>query len=136
MTRRVNFAWHDAKKKIISFGFYFFLIFFIIIITIIIIIVIIINFLFSSSQKIFVSLPPFSDFIFLKIPGVGSGLLRVLWVDKNANANLVPVDMVVNALLCSAWDVANNKNTSENYNKKKLYEKMDSKENSEIIAEK
>ncbi|EEB14160.1 conserved hypothetical protein [Pediculus humanus corporis] len=70
------------------------------------------------------------------LAGVGSGLLRVLWVDKNVNANLVPVDMVVNALLCSAWDVANNKNTSENYNKKKLYEKMDSKENSEIIAEK
>lgn len=57
------------------------------------------------------------------IVGVGAGLLRVIYVDKNLNAEIVPVgkfvqsvkisiitflfpDMCVNSLLASGWDVA------------------------------
>lgn len=40
------------------------------------------------------------------VVGVGSGLLRVLYAVETNNAELVPVDMCVNALLASAWDVA------------------------------
>lgn len=39
------------------------------------------------------------------IVGVGSGLLRVFHVCPENFAELVPVDMCVNALLASAWDV-------------------------------
>lgn len=42
------------------------------------------------------------------VVGVGSGLLRVLYAVETNNAELVPVDMCVNALLASAWDVAGN----------------------------
>uniref|UniRef100_A0A336L0D6 Fatty acyl-CoA reductase n=1 Tax=Culicoides sonorensis TaxID=179676 RepID=A0A336L0D6_CULSO len=41
------------------------------------------------------------------IVGVGAGLLRVIYVDKTINAEIVPVDMCVNSLLASGWDVAN-----------------------------
>lgn len=42
------------------------------------------------------------------IVGVGVGLLRVLQIDQHNNAEIVPVDMTCNSLICSAWDVANN----------------------------
>ncbi|XP_014231220.1 fatty acyl-CoA reductase wat-like [Trichogramma pretiosum] len=38
--------------------------------------------------------------------GVASGLLRTMHCDPAANANIVPVDFTVNALLAAAWDVA------------------------------
>lgn len=41
---------------------------------------------------------------------VGTGVLRTLHCDGNMNANIVPVDMCVNALIASAWDIANNCN--------------------------
>lgn len=40
------------------------------------------------------------------IVGVGAGLLRVIQVDKNLCAELVPVDMCVNSMLAAAWQVA------------------------------
>lgn len=40
------------------------------------------------------------------VVGVGSGLLRVFHVNPDNVAELVPVDMCVNSLLASAWDVA------------------------------
>lgn len=39
------------------------------------------------------------------IVGVGSGLLRVFHVCSENLAELVPVDMCVNSLLASAWDI-------------------------------
>ena len=41
--------------------------------------------------------------------GVGAGLIRVLHMDKNNLAELIPADLTVNALISTAWDVANNK---------------------------
>lgn len=38
--------------------------------------------------------------------GSGVGLLRTLHCNPNVNANLVPVDMCVNSLIASAWQVA------------------------------
>ena len=38
--------------------------------------------------------------------GAGTGILRTMQCDRNVNANIVPVDMTVNALISSAWDVA------------------------------
>ncbi|XP_018574204.1 fatty acyl-CoA reductase wat-like [Anoplophora glabripennis] len=37
--------------------------------------------------------------------GSGVGLLRVLYCDEESVANIVPVDMCVNGLIASAWDV-------------------------------
>lgn len=37
-----------------------------------------------------------------------SGLLRVGICDPDVNANLIPADFTVNALIASAWDVFNN----------------------------
>lgn len=42
------------------------------------------------------------------IAGAGTGILRTLHCNPNVIANIVPVDMTVNALICSAWDVAVN----------------------------
>lgn len=42
------------------------------------------------------------------VAGVGTGLLRTLHCDRNIVANIVPVDMTVNALIAAAWDVAVN----------------------------
>lgn len=48
------------------------------------------------------------------IVGVGAGLLRVFYGKKENHAELVPVDMCVNGILASAWDIANNyRNCSE-----------------------
>ncbi|XP_033211757.1 fatty acyl-CoA reductase wat-like [Belonocnema kinseyi] len=38
--------------------------------------------------------------------GVSTGILRSLHCDSEVNANIVPVDLTVNALIASAWDVA------------------------------
>lgn len=43
------------------------------------------------------------------IAGVGTGIIRVLYVNKKYNAEIVPVDMCVNALLATAWDASQNK---------------------------
>ncbi|EDW81680.1 uncharacterized protein Dwil_GK10887 [Drosophila willistoni] len=43
------------------------------------------------------------------IVGIGSGVLRVFTGDMDNKAHIVPVDMCVNALLASAWDIARNK---------------------------
>lgn len=42
------------------------------------------------------------------IVGVGAGLLRTIYVDERIPAEIVPVDMCVNALLASAWDLSRN----------------------------
>ncbi|KAK2586498.1 hypothetical protein KPH14_011396 [Odynerus spinipes] len=39
--------------------------------------------------------------------GAGTGLLRSLHCDGSINANVVPADLATNALIVSAWDVAN-----------------------------
>lgn len=38
--------------------------------------------------------------------GAGSGVLRTLHCDSNLLANIVPVDMVVNAMITTGWEVA------------------------------
>lgn len=48
------------------------------------------------------------------IVGVGAGLLRVFYGKKENHAELVPVDMCVNGILASAYDIAQNyRNFSE-----------------------
>lgn len=42
------------------------------------------------------------------IVGVGAGLLRVFYGKKQNHAELVPVDMVVNGILASAYDISIN----------------------------
>lgn len=37
--------------------------------------------------------------------GVGAGVLRVLNIEQDYNAEIVPVDMCVNSLISSAWEV-------------------------------
>lgn len=39
--------------------------------------------------------------------GAGTGLLRSIHCDGSVNANVVPADMTVNALIACAWDVVN-----------------------------
>ncbi|PNF42320.1 Fatty acyl-CoA reductase wat [Cryptotermes secundus] len=39
--------------------------------------------------------------------GAGTGLIRTVHIDGDKVANIVPVDMAVNALIVSAWEVAN-----------------------------
>lgn len=46
------------------------------------------------------------------VVGVGAGLLRVLHADEHMIADLVPVDMAVNALICTSWDVHNKFNNN------------------------
>ncbi|KAL7300983.1 hypothetical protein TKK_0006260 [Trichogramma kaykai] len=45
--------------------------------------------------------------------GGGAGLVRTLYVDPECTAELVPVDLTVNALISTAWDVARSKSTAE-----------------------
>lgn len=40
------------------------------------------------------------------VAGAGTGVLRTMHCDRDINANIVPVDMCVNALITSAWDIA------------------------------
>lgn len=42
------------------------------------------------------------------IVGVAAGLLRVLHIDQYNNAELVPVDLCVNSLLASGYDIGTN----------------------------
>lgn len=42
------------------------------------------------------------------VAGVGTGVLRTLHCNRDIVANIVPVDTTVNALIVSAWDVAEN----------------------------
>ncbi|XP_066584285.1 fatty acyl-CoA reductase wat-like [Prorops nasuta] len=44
------------------------------------------------------------------LAGGGAGLIRTMNVDKNCIAELIPADLTVNALIATAWNVANNKN--------------------------
>lgn len=39
------------------------------------------------------------------IAGAGTGVIRTLRCDPNCDANMVPVDMCVNGIIASAWDV-------------------------------
>jgi fatty acyl-CoA reductase len=39
--------------------------------------------------------------------GAGTGLIRTLHLDGDTTADIVPVDMAVNSLIVSAWEVAN-----------------------------
>jgi fatty acyl-CoA reductase len=39
--------------------------------------------------------------------GAGTGLIRTVQIDGNTTADIVPVDMAVNSLIVSAWEVAN-----------------------------
>lgn len=41
------------------------------------------------------------------VAGAGTGVLRTMHCDKKINANIVPVDFCVNALIAAAWDVHN-----------------------------
>lgn len=38
------------------------------------------------------------------VVGAGCGVLRTLQADLTCDANIVPVDMCVNALIASAWE--------------------------------
>lgn len=40
--------------------------------------------------------------------GMGVGLIRVIQLDLGVIANVVPADMVVNSVIASAWEVAEN----------------------------
>lgn len=33
------------------------------------------------------------------------GVIHVIWGDEHRNANMVPVDYCINAMVCAAWDV-------------------------------
>jgi fatty acyl-CoA reductase len=39
--------------------------------------------------------------------GAGTGLIRTMHIDGDKNANIIPADMAVSALIVSAWEVAN-----------------------------
>ncbi|XP_043486971.1 fatty acyl-CoA reductase wat-like [Polistes fuscatus] len=45
--------------------------------------------------------------------GIGKGLIRSHHCDGSVKACLVPADMTTNALIVSAWDIANNKRSTE-----------------------
>lgn len=40
--------------------------------------------------------------------GAAVGLLRTLHCDKNMQASIIPVDMCVNSLIATAWEVGTN----------------------------
>lgn len=43
------------------------------------------------------------------VVGAGAGLIRTMNIDSECAAELVPVDMTVNALIATAWEVSKNK---------------------------
>ncbi|XP_066991212.2 fatty acyl-CoA reductase wat [Anabrus simplex] len=51
--------------------------------------------------------------------GAGVGLLKTLNCNEKCIANIVPVDMAVNALIASVWDIACNNNNNNNKNNNK-----------------
>lgn len=66
------------------------------------------------------------------ISGVGAGLMRVLYADGQIMADLVPVDMAVNALICAAWDIGKKHSTKmENVKATKTIEESSKTEKSE-----
>jgi fatty acyl-CoA reductase len=63
----------------------------------------------------------------ISVIGVAAGLLRVLHINKENRAELVPVDMSVNSLIASAYDVGIN---SRYYDEPPIYNYVTSKKNS------
>ncbi|XP_035739081.1 fatty acyl-CoA reductase wat-like isoform X1 [Vespa mandarinia] len=47
------------------------------------------------------------------VAGAGMGLIRSHHCDGSLKVNLVPGDLTINALIASAWDIANNKRSNE-----------------------
>ncbi|PSN51390.1 hypothetical protein C0J52_04436 [Blattella germanica] len=47
------------------------------------------------------------------VVGVGMGIIRTMQINGNAKADLVPCDMVVSALIASAWDVYERKRSKQ-----------------------
>ena len=43
------------------------------------------------------------------VAGAATGILKSIHCDGSLNANIVPADLTVNALITSAWDVATKK---------------------------
>lgn len=43
--------------------------------------------------------------------GVGLGLVRVGFVTGNSEADIVPVDKVVNCVIAASWDIQNHSDT-------------------------
>lgn len=60
------------------------------------------------------------------IVGVGAGLLRIFYGKRENHAELVPVDMVVNGILASAYDIAHN---YQNYSEPPVYNYVASPQN-------
>jgi hypothetical protein len=40
------------------------------------------------------------------VAGAGMGLLKSMYCDSNIRADIIPVDMAINAAIAVAWDVA------------------------------
>lgn len=59
------------------------------------------------------------------IAGIAGGIIRVLYADKKLNAEVVPVDMCVNSLLATAWDISENR-----YEEPPIYNYVTSETNS------
>lgn len=59
------------------------------------------------------------------IGGIATGIIRVCYANKKYKAEVVPVDMCVNSLLASAWDVCEN-----NYEEPPIYNYVTSNTNS------
>ncbi|XP_014210766.1 fatty acyl-CoA reductase wat-like [Copidosoma floridanum] len=45
--------------------------------------------------------------------GGGVGLIRTLNIDRDCTAEMIPADLTINALISTAWDIANNKNADD-----------------------
>lgn len=67
------------------------------------------------------------------VAGAGTGVLRTMHCDRDINANIVPVDMTVNALITSAWDISRKHNATNNNDKEEedvpIYNYVSSVEN-------
>lgn len=53
------------------------------------------------------------SFLYFLVIGVGAGLLRVIYINKKNRAELVPVDLCVNSLIATAYDIAKTNNLYE-----------------------
>lgn len=67
------------------------------------------------------------------VAGAGTGVLRTMHCDPDINANIVPVDMAVNALISCAWDIARKHEAANNNEKEEeeipIYNYISSVEN-------
>ncbi|KAJ8688432.1 hypothetical protein QAD02_024227 [Eretmocerus hayati] len=63
------------------------------------------------------------------VAGAGTGLLRSLHCDGTLKANVVPGDMTVNALIASAWDVAQTKQNNKHSNDIPVYNYVSTDDN-------